>query len=540
MFNRKGSDQFNKKQSLASTVEAIKATSYGKKNKLINQLYTEISHDGSPSLIKYRAANGANLDESDLHQAFIDMFVHDAEINYTVREADGNGFKLMMKKVSSRDLAIDLIKYTYLSGGVQEAGEFTKYIPLSVLNHLGFSDELNNIDFSDMNLYGEMLNEKAQIEDASFIEQFIQHNPQKAALKLPKKDIISVEAKNDSKILEVLTSQILDYESGSEVVTSFKPKVNADRKVFLDDNQKLFKYVSAKFGDSYMLYKLTTDGNNDAVYKSIPVLGVNGMYEYNANLQPGEVTKSMVKSRNYLNHEAPKNVELSDKTGGDINVGKTTPSDVYDLEEIDRESGSRVYTLLATVLTKTTNNPLKTIISKLLSNQHLTSSLSTTGVSYSSRVGKAAHELADYGGELKFNDKYRWNGIIDFEQAVTHEAIHAYTRHTMQLVLDKNYREANIDEYNALSQDVIDSVNKIENIRRAFIYKLKNNPEFKDGYNQAVIAAKGVETLSQDNLKYYGFATPYEFVAEALTRGSFRKLLDENSINGKESMWSQL
>ena len=64
------------------------------------------------------------------------LYLENFPISYTI---NGKQFE-----TTSNELAKDLIKYTYLSGGIQEAIQFTRYIPIEVLDYMGFMDELKN------------------------------------------------------------------------------------------------------------------------------------------------------------------------------------------------------------------------------------------------------------------------------------------------------------------------------------------------------------------------------------------------------------
>lgn len=117
--------------STASYVSALQKTPYGKTNPFLGRLAANVQKNGTPSLIKYNAASGVNLDESDIYQGFVEMLLDNRDI-----ETEING---KIHNINTRQLAIDLIYYSYLSGGIQQAIEFVKYIPVDLLEKLGFS-----------------------------------------------------------------------------------------------------------------------------------------------------------------------------------------------------------------------------------------------------------------------------------------------------------------------------------------------------------------------------------------------------------------
>src|SRR5690606_6788546 len=82
---------------------------------------------------------------------FVDMFISDNE--------------------ETRNLAEKLVQYSYATGGIQQALQFVKYIPVAYLKTTNFGSRL--VELSD-SLKGDSF--KLDI----FIEQYFQHNPGKA------------------------------------------------------------------------------------------------------------------------------------------------------------------------------------------------------------------------------------------------------------------------------------------------------------------------------------------------------------------------
>jgi hypothetical protein len=159
--------------STASYVSALQKTPYGKTNPFLGRLAANVQKNGTPSLIKYNAASGVNLDESDIYQGFVEMLLDNRDI-----ETEING---KIHNINTRQLAIDLIYYSYLSGGIQQAIEFVKYIPVDLLEKLGFSKKLLDLDFNNT----ETLDVYTLETDATgFVQQWMQHNPGRAPIKL--------------------------------------------------------------------------------------------------------------------------------------------------------------------------------------------------------------------------------------------------------------------------------------------------------------------------------------------------------------------
>ncbi len=97
-------------------------------NKLLSRFEFQINKTGVPSLIKFDNAKGENFDEDYLYIALIEL------MDQNIKLPNYNG-----QSYSTRQLAKDLIAYSYLEGGIQEAIQFVKYIPISYLNIIPFA-----------------------------------------------------------------------------------------------------------------------------------------------------------------------------------------------------------------------------------------------------------------------------------------------------------------------------------------------------------------------------------------------------------------
>jgi hypothetical protein len=138
--------------SLAALVNIVKANEL-KDHPFVRSLNTEINFNGVPSVIKYNAATGEKFDEDNIYGSFIDLL----ESKEHLESID----------MSVKEFAESLVEYTLINGGVQQANEFMKYIPLAYLENIGFLNNLHNINF----------NEEIEIMPSEFINQFMQHNP---------------------------------------------------------------------------------------------------------------------------------------------------------------------------------------------------------------------------------------------------------------------------------------------------------------------------------------------------------------------------
>lgn len=246
--------------SLASYLSSIvnnKSTSdIVKDNKLISRFEYDLNKDKKPSLIKFDNSKGENFDEDYLYNSLIELMEKNIEL------PSFNG-----EEYSSRKLAQDLIAYSYLEGGIQEAIQFAKYIPIDYLNIIGFSEmarKWQSLKFTTM--FSQILgvNEK---EPSLFTRQYFQHNPER----LPKIDeeVLGRAAKNYDGIAN-LTNLVSFTPSEEDMLIFNGPDMDATMQfvaVYNSEPKSGFKKfnVYQKSGSSYI---------------RIPTLGIFGMSEY--------------------------------------------------------------------------------------------------------------------------------------------------------------------------------------------------------------------------------------------------------------------
>ena len=132
-----------------------------KDNKLIQRFNYDIDYTGKPSMILYENTAGSNFDEDGLNNALLELLGTDL----TLPAFNGEIY-------SAKKLAQDLINYALLEGGVQEATQFAKFIPVSYLEQMGFTKELNKINYDTTTVFGFKEN-----GPSDFAIQFARNNP---------------------------------------------------------------------------------------------------------------------------------------------------------------------------------------------------------------------------------------------------------------------------------------------------------------------------------------------------------------------------
>lgn len=153
------------------------------KNALFKRFSYTTGMEGELSLIKYNNAATDNLDEEILYNAMLELALDDVDL------PPRNG-----KPYTTRLLVEDLIAYSFLEGGVQSATQFSKFIPIELLEFTGqLQTNINDkVMFVPINKKLQMYNNRAgsntffanvlgmqENDVASFTQQYFQNNPKK-------------------------------------------------------------------------------------------------------------------------------------------------------------------------------------------------------------------------------------------------------------------------------------------------------------------------------------------------------------------------
>lgn len=526
----------NNNQSLATRIDAIQATPYGQSNQFLNRLQTRINKNGEPSTVTYNAAAGVNLDESAIYQGFTELLATDASIPV------GN------QMVSLRELGKDLITYAYLTGGIQRAREFIRYVPIDILDRAGFGDILNAVNFNDTASVG-----VGGVNDGTpyntlgdFERQYIQHNPEALRAKLlgggDKGGTIETADLNNITVLSSVNI------NGAQYINSFRP--TPDSPVFIGetlDGQALYaEYVSVRTRKrGYLLYHYNGDS-----YERIPTLGFRDISEYQLNSldTQADIAKSIFPERNVGVLETVRSSARPQATGeiqnnyshaqelresfGLLSRGSSTPSAVLanialsdkftktPIEEkfYEGEKGS--------TLAKVAQN-MSEIYSKSPINDRVHIDLSTEMGSVKGAVHREGENII-----VSINARAT-------EEEAARTLVHELSHAILLDVLDaKNFSKLNTHQRNL--------VRRIEALRELATDQL--NP--RDMEALRVLTQKVNKFRAEGNLgkqieitpaevKVYGAYNTQEFVAAALTNPEFRQIL-QSIRAGSESVWDKL
>lgn len=231
-------------------------------NKLLNKFQYQLEKGKLPSIIKYDNSKGEDFNEEYKYHALIELMDKNAKID-----------DFQDKPYTTRMLAKDLVNYSFLEGGIQEAIQFIKYIPVAYLKEMGFSDNtelwqraangelfMNNKGES-INLWQQMLGTSSEdlqtTEYPRFIQQYFQHNPGRLQ-------------KLTTDNIDKVGYEYVEGKKGLENLIKFLPKGVDDPKPYISIYNR-----DSKAKNKNQIYKF--DGKS---YNRIPNLGVFGMGEY--------------------------------------------------------------------------------------------------------------------------------------------------------------------------------------------------------------------------------------------------------------------
>ncbi len=261
-----------------------------KNNKLLQKFTYEVEFNGMPSVIKYNNTVSDNLEEKHLYTSIPELILNDRPL------PDKNG-----KPYSTRDLGQELINYAFLEGGVQEAVQFVKYIPIEYLQEVGHNGKegftaastilqrLNNKRYPDV--FKSLLGYNESTQESVFMEQFFQHNPDK----------VKTLSKEQMKAMDYL----------DEEKTQFTVAIAPEELPMFLTMKKKSKKGSIK-SEKFDLYKKT--GQN--TYSKIDVLGVSGMNEYALGVK--DLTSSVEKQNLKPTNERRKTPVIGTPASGQI------------------------------------------------------------------------------------------------------------------------------------------------------------------------------------------------------------------------------
>jgi len=215
-----------------------------------------------PSLIQFSNEKGEDFNEEYKYQAIVEL------LDRNIPLPDFNG-----KPYTTRQLGMDMISYAYLEGGIQEAVQYIKYVPIPLLQSIGFAPAARKIQQSVKtssnivvqgvpdNFLRYLLQQDSVAPFSRFMRQYAQHKP----FRIAKINVKSIKNTQDSAG---------EKTTKKEEIHTFVPKQKrAQPKPFL----VIVNEDAFSIKDKNQLYEF--DGEK---YVRISTLGYFGMSEYSA------------------------------------------------------------------------------------------------------------------------------------------------------------------------------------------------------------------------------------------------------------------
>jgi hypothetical protein len=444
-------------------------------NKLLNRFTYEVEVDGvSPSFVKYNNTISDNLEEKYLYNSLAELIIQDKPL------PNWNG-----QPFSTKQLAQELITYAYLEGGVQEAIQFIKYIPVEYLSQVGVKTKDGFVSAATIMqrinvkrnpaIFTQLLGAPGEnsVEKSIFIKQYFQHNPQEA--KVFPDDVNKNNA--DTFILN-------EPES---------PKFITIRKSSKGKQGKLKQ-------NKYQLYEHI--GNN--TYQRINVLGVHGMNEYQALVKSAKSIIENAPSKTVENQPAVTGVKTEFDTVFDPKLGTVqNDSSVSDtlkrIANSGKESSKRHKVLAEVLIPFASNTQVKIVDTK-----------SIFGVTTS-------------GAYLEGVIYIDQNTPLDKRERVfMHEVMHALTHRDLL----KYYSKDKDGFYSVLSPSAPGHVVALHEVWQDFISKTDASLIEKAKQKTLDLRAKIPTLMTSEELEIgYPAVDILEFVAVAFESESFQKYL---------------
>jgi hypothetical protein len=471
--------------SLASYLKGLKelkgntiVNTFIKSNKLINRFEYDIQKNGKPSLIKYNNAAGEEFDEQYLYESLS-----------TLMEPRGKDGKIELPTIGNKSytldtLAQDLIAYAYLGNSIQEAIQFTKYVPLSYLNTVGFASKMRIAGLwlnDNPNVLGAKIGNKENETHlvSEFTMQYVQHNPERVNYKI------------DNKTFNKQTIKIDDnsfYLKGEDVpvfISVYDPSLPKGDKKF-----KLYWFDGTK-------------------YNRIPVLGTFGMDEYQPRISIGE---SIVNGRNKLtiNPQATTQQQGEASQGTEESVFSVNSKDINKIVQSIANSDSKYKDLASALL------PYAHDIKVEIKGNNIKNPDGSEVGSFDGLYNKAGHTIILNEGIV--------NDIDIVARVVLHELTHALT------VTQLDRHIASIEDEVVTAKD--NAPEYVTSLIRLYNSLRKNvSPEGLSRFALKILQNKGV--TQEEISKYYAYTNIFEFLAMAMSDKGFQDIL--NTIPYKQS-----
>lgn len=515
-----------KQDSLAVRLQQAK-DSWGRNDLFLQRLSTDIDPDKlRPDYINYQASKVSNVDLDENSRYWVDLLTSDNK--------------------EKQDLGYDLVRYAYLSGGIQDAQNFVKFLPYSFLLGTDFGHRLRELTTN--------LEQLASGKD--FQQQVFQHNPQLA--KRLSSDLKETGSTYE-KYPERFTLPPYDPEknnSASSLVVSLKDGGRTVR----DYPDYLSHYSNED--NKWILYKK----GHGSDFVRIDTLGSSYMDEYSADASRRSLIPD---NRSY----AYDNIEPAFRMlNGAVNAnhGKDVLQDIG----MPRAGGQKE---MSEVLARISADPSVPDHSRVLASwlgslpgQH------NTGIEVLSHImNKEPLQLPEFNFKVvrQADMEHGWSAANmdtlekrltvnqdairnkgDLAMYLNHELMHYHTAGIAQIserpeFLDEKYgTDTPIRSYiDRVREDIFEShpevkeaIRDLENIRRQAADALSVTMGGKAAYDHVLQEVKAGKFTTGWHSLVYGMDNNAEFIAHCMTDYNFMRFLNARNVEGKPGILNQL
>jgi len=556
-----------KEESLASALVRFKNTKLGRENNFLQLLEIDYQKNGDPSLVTYRASTAEGTDETEIYAAFTDAFTNKTGPNGgspVIGTFQGESYTL-------RQLAEDLVTYTYINGGIQEALQFVKYVPAAYLTTLPFMNYLSNAELTLGNMDPAQLADKKNeyYNISPFVEQYFQHHPEQVRAVNMKADVYKGRIDPQTRSFKLNKN---GFQKLATVIANkpYAPPYLRINSKLTTRNAKLFKYnpydstyyeidVLGKLGASEYDYTAKFQSpsqkskirRNNVVTPVAPVQPVGTTPEYGP-VADGEPDLSL------LEGQADEIVEQRDPTTGTVDNDPLMDRLIAGEQEttIFKDGIEKSKAVLNNIIQTGASGYNKVLAQEIFNNMdNLPSSMivkisdqgndaATWRYIYEETIDPA-HTMTIYRNKIEGMNEDDANSIY------MHELLHGLTGYKlMQYVLQGKTDTKSVNTLNRLKADpnykeLTDRERKvaknIEDLMVAAKKKMRSDPVQSAEYDQFVqdlILRNGLDASTIN--KFYGFTDIKEFVSVALTNPDFQRILDSTQYKKDTTFWEAL
>jgi predicted NAD-dependent protein-ADP-ribosyltransferase YbiA (DUF1768 family) len=498
-------------------------------NPILNALMMGTPRNGNdPMTLRFSSAVAEGYDETRYYQGFMNLLTDD-----TTNLGVFNGITY-----TPRLLAQDLILSAYLTGGIQAAVQYTKYVPLPYFDIAGTSQYLRSLSFKS-NTFGrsDKFNVLSDGEPTPsiFERQLAQHMPKQYPT--PRKGKFDYISDYNDEIDNILYEKAL-AEEGYEAVRNWEdnPKIGPVIGIRItQEYQPQFFHIVEKSSKQVMLFEKIAPN----LYLRIPILGSfnNREYQYNT-----------ASAKSLVNNFESIAFDISYRFQADQVNNFNTVTDEYLPDEIDNTLNSppalhalnRIISDGAQAKESTSDRQYALIAAALAQNFKKFGNLKTVKTGTDAARGKYVAST-----NTVYISRTANTSANTFKNTFLHEMLHAATKGAiLEYYTAKAEKRAS-----TLTPNQESLIMSLERLQEYAINEMSKRPRWSEEFEIFKEKIRSFESkftiekgsITSDELsRNYGFAKLSEFITMAMTDKEFQKLLNEMEYNESKTFLDRL